>query len=460
MAIASLLAGGLAPPTPAIASEITVKLEEPKVSDVSFNAIATWNPVHQEACLYGADSVKPSGSSDQPWVTAGECKLWKPPTGTPSGIYVASWDGDKSRALLVTSAAPIETKKEHLLVLVPDFTWQAYDLVKNGSFYFESVGKKSSDFSARKLNLLRPMQFDVVGDPVNYPKAPQLYPSANPINFLRKHFNGVDVVAQSDFDKNAYELNMYAAIVLYGHDEYWTPKIKSALESAVSSGTPLLNLSGNTGYRKLIRDGEVIGFEPPTAERPRTSIWGENPADSTSIKLLGVQYMGEPLRKRQVQPIKLSRKTFMQLRRDGLPTKVTPQRLLKLTSGILVRDAHDPLFAGTGLKSGQFFGVASQVMSVEVDGVPETSDGQIEKSFKDAFGDAPLKALGDAWVNARQESHARSWRSGELIETTFGKGKVFSAGPIGWAYSLATGDQAVEKITLNALRFLDLESTR
>jgi hypothetical protein len=431
-----------------------VTLSSPTTQDDFFNAIATWDPINQEACLYDADSLKPPSSSDEPWVTKGKCKAWRPEPGTPSGVYVLSWESGKSRALITLSSQPEAATQTAMLVIVPDFTWQAYNLVKNGSFYFESLGKKAPNFSDRRLNLLRPLDFHAVGDPTNYPAAAQLYPFANPIKFLRSHFKAVDVVAQSDLDAYNYDLSKYQTLVTYGHDEYWTSTLRNSIDAAVARGTSLLNLSGNTGYRKLVREGEVIGFEKPTVENPTTSIWGELKGDTSPLKLLGVTYLGEPLGKRQLKPIQLSKRLVKELHNEGFSKSIPRKKILEFSSGMYVKDQSDPLFRNTHLKTGEFFGQNSKVVSVEIDGVPELANGDVDNAFLRAFGNTPISAAAEIWTNGRKQDSTTHWRAGTLVRTNFGKGKVFSAGPIGWAYSIAVDDKEVRQITLNALSYL------
>jgi hypothetical protein len=344
-----------------------------------------------------------------------------------------------------------------MLVIVPDYTWQAYDLVKNGCFYFEAVGEKSKEFSDRKLNLLRPLTFDVAGDPKNYPVAPQVFPFNNPINFLREHVGNVDVIAQSQIDQSDYNLSAYKTIVVYGHDEYWTAKIKSSIESAVTKGSSLLNLSGNTGYRKLVRDGLVIGFDPTSAEHPATSRWGDMPGDTTVDSLIGAEYLGMPFNKRSPTPIKVKPKLVTLLQRDGLPKSIAAKEVSTTLEGMQVADGSNAIYAGTGLKTGDFFGIANHVMSIEVDAVPETATGAIESSFLDKISDKNLVALANVWVNPRAERHHRQWRAGSLIENKYGEGKVFTTGTIGWTAALVAGDKDVAQITLNALKYLGVQ---
>jgi hypothetical protein len=225
----------------------------------------------------------------------------------------------------------------------------------------------------------------------------------------------------------------------------------------VANGTSLLNLSGNTGYRKLVREGDVIGFEKPTAENPTTSIWGELKGDSSPIKLLGVTYLGEPLGKRQIKPIRLKKRLVKELQAEGFPSVIPRKKILENSFGMLVKDGNDPLFKNTKLKTGDFFGQSSKVVSIEIDGIPEVANGDIDSAFLRQFGNTPLSTAAEIWTNGRKQDATTHWRAGTLIRTSFGKGKVFSAGPIGWAYSIATGDKEVRQITVNALNYLGEE---
>jgi len=441
---------------PAMGQQIRldVTLSAPIDSSPKYNAIAGWNPEAQSACLYSANELQAPANSSEPWVKPANCINWTPPSGTLPGIYDATWDSGKSRALLVISDAPKKPSHSSIAVIVPDYTWQAYDLVKGGSFYFEAVGKKSTEFSMRRLNLLRPLNFVRVGDPKNYPTTPQVFPEVNPISFLRGHFGEVDVIAQSKLDEANYDLSAYRTIVVYGHDEYWTAKVKSDIETAVANGTALLNLSGNTGYRKLVRTGSVLGFDPASAAHPSTSRWGDKAGDTTPIPLIGAEYLGEPFNKRKTSPIQVSERTFRGLTRDGLPANLTKKDVAAFLEGMKVRDGADPLFADTGLRNGDFIGVNSHVMSVEVDAIPEDASGKIEPDFIKKFGTAPISAAADVWVNARKDRGQLAWRAGTLIRTQFGRGKVFTAGPIGWTASLVGGDRLIQIVTLNAMRWL------
>ena len=87
-------------------------------------------------------------------------------------------------------------------------------------------------------------------------------PGYNLLAFLDIHNIGWDIIKQSDIDffPELYDLRDYQRLVIYGHDEYWTPNIRKKIEQAVRSGTHLVNLSGNTAWglsldeRKINRD--------------------------------------------------------------------------------------------------------------------------------------------------------------------------------------------------------------
>jgi hypothetical protein len=164
-----------------------------------------------------------------------------------------------------------------------------------------------------------------------------------------------------------------------------------------------------------------------------------------------------PFNKRSPTPIAVKPKIVKLLRKDGLPASIVGPKASMMLEGMQVNDASNPLFAATGLKTGQFFGVESHVMSIEVDAVPETASGAIEPQFLNKLGNKNLTPLATAWLNPRAQAHARHWRAGVLIESKFGEGKVFTAGPIGWTASIVAGDKVVQQITINALKYLGMQ---
>ena len=438
-----------------LTSNTTVALSAPQLNPPIYNALAIWNPVRQEACLISSKALKVQDSPDKPWASETECQLWRPDSAPEQGVYDVKWDNGKSIAPLIISANPTARPKNKVAVIVPDYTWQAYNLQSGGNFYFwKGTKKKGEEFSSGKLSLLRPNNFVLVGDPVGWPTVTQEFPGVNPIAFLRKNNANVDVIQQSKLDEYKYDLSNYQTLVLYGHDEYWTKAVRDGIQTAVEQGTNLLNLSGNTGYRHIIRDGETIRFETPTPNHPNTSLWGEATGTTSPAQLLGVHYLGQPFNMNLAHPIKLKRSQYLRLLAFGFPRETPRAQATKLLQGLRVTAGVDTLFAGTGLKIGDWFGFETKAMSYELDGVAENAHGSPSRLAFEAFGSTIPKSYAETWLHPYGESKQFS-RAGMLTLSQFGRGKVFSAGSVGWMAAIIGGDEKVARVTLNALNLLE-----
>jgi len=454
-----MLAIGLTPLT-AHAAEPLVVVSPPELKPPIYNAIATWNPNHGTACLYSAGKLKDPLSPSKPWVTEGDCETWTPPNDLPQGVYDISWDNGASIAPLIVSADPSVTPGAKTLVIVPDYTWQAYNIQGGGSFYFDedengkATKKKGLHYSSGLLNLLRPNNFVKVGAPKVWPTITQAFPDVNPIAFLRSNAGAVDVVQQSLLDTENYDLSKYKTIVLYGHDEYWTARDRSDVYNAVSRGTNLLNLAGNTEYRKIIREGETIHFETPTAAHPNTSLWGSRAGEPKPVALTGEKYLGQPYNLNLKKPVELTEAQYNQLVNDGFPKSIPKSEASAKLEGMMVTDAASPIFAGTGLKNGDWFGVATKAANYEIDGVPEDSSGAPLADFTRLLEGRIESTFAETWIAPWKDRGVFESRTGMLALTSVGAGKVFSVGSVGWMACLLRGDRDVQHITLNALKLI------
>lgn len=408
----------------------------PLGNTVAYSSIAIYDPVLGKAHLYSASRLTPRESPELSWIN-GIAPVDASVSAEP-GIYDATWDDGTSIAPLIVSTSPY-TRKSNVVVLVPDYTWHAYSDTGNGSFYVST----EPDRTKRRVSMERPLRFERSDREIPDGYANPVMPFANPIAFLREQLGSVDVVAQSLIDTLPYDLSKYDMVVLYAHDEYWTPSLRARIEAAVSSGTSLLNMSGNTAYRKLIRTGTVLGAEP------QGTIWGANPADTTISELTGAAFLGYPLDltlQKNKSSVRLA--LYNRYRRNGFPKSVRYSRFLKYTSGMVARPGSNPLFAGTRLARGGFFGVRSHALGVEVDGLPLGRRGQSIASWESGRDPALTVVSADGWVGSR------GTRGGVIVQHWFGSGRVVTIGSIQWAKALVGGDPDVAAITANAARML------
>jgi hypothetical protein len=438
-ALSILLALGGAAPASAQATIQSVSLEPLNLSkSTTWNGLALWDPEQGKATLCGVDDLTPRTNSADPWISDPlKCSSWEPSReSTPSsGVYEVVW-GKENRAVLVVSNSASDTGG--VLVIVPDYTWQAYNTA--GSWFYIN-----EDFVKGKFSLLRPQikPRGIFPDPVGFLRASQELP--------------VKVVQQSLLDDNnfSYDLRRYSQIVLYGHDEYWTTTLRQKLSDAVGSGVGLVNLSGNTGYRIVNRKGNSLGFPSTATTKPQT-LWSNFPKLGVSNSdLLGVDFANHPFGWTKREPSALDSQ-LSHAKEYGAPRSLDVPNAIKQFRGFRVTDASSFLYKGLKVKSGLWIGVNSRALDNELDGIPLDKRGKVsplfplpsEKAF--SFAAESWTEPFDVTVQRKKETVRRV---GFLASGAWKAGKVFSAGSITWTRAIARGDRAIQAITLNALKW-------
>lgn len=129
----------------------------------------------------------------------------------------------------------------NVLVIIPDYTFQAYNNLNEEHFYQEKVNLLSMKRPIEKFHYFH-------------------YPSYSPLKLLRDMNINYDLIKQSELVKslNIDNLSKYKLLIIYGHDEYWSQNLFNHISTSVSSGTNLLNLSGNTAWWEIIKTQDLI----------------------------------------------------------------------------------------------------------------------------------------------------------------------------------------------------------
>ncbi|MDI5962080.1 phosphoribosylamine--glycine ligase [Streptomyces sp. SL13] len=217
--------------------------------------------------------------------------LWRP------GAYVAvltTADGYRSHVpFTVRSPEPAD-----LLLVLPDVTWQAYNLYpENGrtgaSLYHawdEHGGLLGEESAAVTVSFDRP--YAGAGLPLHVGHA---------YDFIRwAEREGYDLAYAGARDLHAGRVDptRYRGLVFPGHDEYWTVAMRRAAERARAHGTSLVFLSANTMYWQVSLAPSPSGAPDrlmmcrkrrPDA-RGRSALWRD--LGEPEQGLLGVQYAG------------------------------------------------------------------------------------------------------------------------------------------------------------------------
>jgi hypothetical protein len=217
--------------------------------------------------------------------------LWRP------GAYVAvltSADGHRSHVpFTVRSPHPAD-----LLLVLPDVTWQAYNLFPEdgstgASLYhaWDADGRLlGEEHAAAVVSFDRP--YAGAGLPLHVGHAYDFIRWAEREGYDLAYANGRDLHA------GRVDPTRYRGLVFPGHDEYWTLPMRRAAERARDHGTSLAFLSANTMYWRVSLAPSPSGAPDrlmscrkrrPDA-RGRTALWRESGAPEQA--LLGVQYAG------------------------------------------------------------------------------------------------------------------------------------------------------------------------
>ncbi|MFC7217023.1 N,N-dimethylformamidase beta subunit family domain-containing protein [Streptomyces polyrhachis] len=211
------------------------------------------------------------------------------------GAYVAVLTTDDGHR----SHVPFTVRDFHpadLLLLLPDVTWQAYNLYPEdgrtgASLYhaWDDGGKLLGEREAAvAVSFDRP--YAGAGMPLHVGHA---------YDFIRwaERF-GYDITYANARDLHAGRVDpsRYRGLVFPGHDEYWSPQMRRHATLARDTGTSLVFLSANTMYWQVELAPSVSG-EPDRILRCRKRqgpgrplLWREQ--GLAEQELLGIQYVG------------------------------------------------------------------------------------------------------------------------------------------------------------------------
>ena len=178
-------------------------------------------------------------------------------------------------------------------LVAPVTTWQAYNEWGGYSLYSGPAGDRRS----------WAVSFD---RPFNLATGANDYRTAALPVVLRAERLGIPLsyFANVDLDRDPSVLDGARGYVSMGHDEYWTPAMRTAVERARDSGTNLAFLGANTMYWRIRLDGRLqtgyrsdAALDPLRATRPAeaTSQFRDVPAPEPEQTATGMMYECYPV---------------------------------------------------------------------------------------------------------------------------------------------------------------------
>ncbi|WP_326581118.1 phosphoribosylamine--glycine ligase [Streptomyces sp. NBC_00481] len=212
-----------------------------------------------------------------------------------TGAYVAvltTADGYRSHVPFTIR----DDRPADLLLLLPDITWQAYNLYpedgRTGASLYHAWDEDGrllgeSD-AATTVSFDRP--YAGAGLPLHVGHAYDF------IRWAERYGYDLAYADARDLHSGRVDPSRYRGLVFPGHDEYWSPQMRRTAELARDSGTSLVFLSSNTMYWQVELSPSPSGVPDRllTCRKRRgpgkSALWRE--IDRPEQQLMGIQYEG------------------------------------------------------------------------------------------------------------------------------------------------------------------------
>jgi hypothetical protein len=395
------------------------------------------------------------------------------------------------------------TQGGKLLMILPTGTWTSYNDWGGANHYHGVDGVERNQYSP-VLSLERPWTRGMVWLPdgaprlCNEPAAPLAEPRypmkewayANGFGYyyaaagwaqFDRHFAvwaeregyAFDMIAQTDLHYRPEILDRYLAIVIVGHDEYWSHAMRSTIEAYVEKGGRLARFGANFTWQIRLEDEgrRQVCYKTRAPEEDPVSgtadarflstAWEDRRVGWPGASTVGVNGLGG---------VYAGWGAFVPRSQHGFTT---------------YRPEHW-IFEGTHLSYGDVFGAEARIFSYEVDGLDYTfrhglpyptgedgastdieilamapatlTEGQFEgEGFRYYIGDHDQLGKADmVYGDDSPETLAKCrYGSGMVVHMKRGRGEVLTAATCEWVMGLKRNDFFTQQITRNVLdRFL------
>ena len=287
--------------------------------------------------------------------------------------------------------------------------------------------------------------------------------------YLRAQGKRTITISQSDIHAEPKLLEGVKLLIITGHNEYWTSPMIDSVTAYLKAGGRIANFSANIMWWQVNLESGTIWQDqlggtrtPACAEQLPSQFQGtglhyvlqNNAAD----RLFGVNY--------RFAHYPLSHATQVNAADLKNIYKTDPATIDQSKGkGVVVTVPAHPIYAGLGVSRGQRIGGDSDLLTVELDGVPLNPAGRIDRSFPNTFSDRTLVlATATTFVATLVNSsdgkvtYGGVKDVGLVVETQpFGddsSARVISFGTIGYTRLIATGDTFFSTLLLNSVNYL------
>ena len=263
------------------------------------------------------------------------------PVGSVSGYYYAllrltsAGDDTGARGYVPFIVRAPPSRRSRILVQAPVNTWQAYNPWGGKSIYpFNSTGLSP----AVRVSFDRPLAFTSQGP---------FDAEYNLVRFLERE--GYDVSYQTDLDTDLRPESLleHRLVVVAGHDEYWSKRMRDAFDAARALGTNLAFTGTNAAYWQIRYEDAgrtIVGYKEAAPD----------PEPDPSLRTIRFRHLTPPRPECELMGVMFHR----------IPEHIGGPRDYTVTDAA----TSDPWFAGTGFRAGD---KVLDVVGSEWDSLPE-----------------------------------------------------------------------------------------
>jgi hypothetical protein len=456
------------------------------------------------------------------------------PQYVPIGQYYVKLEGDGGQKSLnvyfSVREKDIDNSSPKVVVMFPDITWQAYNTRGGGSIYayYLSTWTPECQFVDKEimtdirvlnnhLGGIAPLDFIIEKfntnckyyvrydykdrlSSVNMQRSIFYVPTSSNnfihspaaslvfLSSLKKHGISYRTFSNEDLHLDNSLLNKANILVIGGHHEYWTGRMRRAVDDFISRGGHVINFSGNLSWTKVnYVDGVLynnfqmdhefiyqLRKENGEIEDHLLKIKSSLPKifqDSSMWRYMDTQH---PTQDSFGLTYEFGGYALKEFYTEGSAIEKfkISKEIYRKSSSIEIMEPDHPIFADTDLEEGDLWGDGLKLISDEMDGVPLDGDNKIHPRYRKKFS-GEIKTLGSAYL--LNESNIYSYeisKSGEFksdisrrnveksaIIIEFKKdsssGTVISVGTMGYAKALKRNDPIAEKIFINSIHYLN-----
>ncbi|MGE5429970.1 MAG: N,N-dimethylformamidase beta subunit family domain-containing protein [Syntrophomonadaceae bacterium] len=358
---------------------------------------------------------------------------WKP------GAYLAEFPVNNDSINPVLFFVKDSKTTNRLLVVCATNTYQAYNMFGGKSSYpaYSSEGGSGIWFNnSEKLSFFRPFNRN------NHSKVNRgsfyAYDSKL-IKWLEEEGYDADVVSDTDLDRDPTYLNKHKVLLLTGHNEYWSRKMRENVEAFLNLGGHFMCLSGNTCWWQIRYENNYHTFV----------CYKHNPSDPYFKTDNGTQEWYTIQRENNFLGTSYEN--------GGQTNYLTCLPWQDGFGGFIVRNSQHWAYENTGLAEGDTLGyyADSSIVGYETDAALFKYKNGLPVVTGEDNTPLNFKLLGVSPANHTSANAPEEWATMGIFRYNKDRnpkaGYVFNAATVRWAWGLQSHSTTVSKMTKNIL---------